>query len=126
MERMEKKENPWDWMQPHDARRLGDVITDPKERARWCNSILVGGLPYLWRHKAAPVRDLMYQNLALRAGDKVFVLGESLEFVWLYQRSQTAGGAKRRDPGNRRDRAGPRRRHGQQARAQWQAGDLAI
>jgi len=74
-----KKENPWDWMQPHDAKRLGEVITDPRERERWCNAILVGGLPYLWRYKATPVRDMLYQQLDLRPGDKVLVLGESLE-----------------------------------------------
>jgi len=73
------KENPWNWLQPHDARRLGEVIHDRKERERWCNAVLVGGLPYLWRHKAGVVRELMYEQLALRPGDKVLVLGESLE-----------------------------------------------
>ena len=76
---MTENENPWDWLQEHDARRLGDVINDPRERSRWCNTILMGGLPYLWRHKAAPVRMLMYQQLALKPRERVLILGESLE-----------------------------------------------
>ena len=79
MENGTRKENPWNWLQPHDARRLGDVINDPKERERWCNALLVGGLPYLWKHKAEPIRELMYQKLALRPGDKVLIIGESIE-----------------------------------------------
>jgi SAM-dependent methyltransferase len=75
---MTEKENPWDWLQAHDSGRLGDVINDPRERSRWCNAILMGGLPYLWRHKAGPVRELMYQQLALKPTEKVLVLGESL------------------------------------------------
>ena len=79
MDNPNRKENPWNWMQPHDAQRLGEVITDPKERERWCNALLVGGLPYLWKHKAEPIRELMYQKLALRPRDKVLIIGESLE-----------------------------------------------
>ena len=73
------KENPWNWLQPHDTSRLGNVILDPQERTRWCNAVLVGGLPYLWRHKAKTVRNLMYEQMALQTSDKVLVLGESLE-----------------------------------------------
>ncbi len=59
-----KRENPWDWLQPHDMRRMGEDIADPQHRARWCTAILIGGLPYLWRHKAAPIRDLLGESVA--------------------------------------------------------------
>ncbi len=74
-----KSLNPWDWMQPHDARRMGDVILNPAEQQRWCRAVMLGGLPYMWRVKAATVRNLMYEKLELRKGDKVFIIGESLE-----------------------------------------------
>ncbi len=73
-----KRENPWDWLQPHDMRRMGEDIADPQHRARWCTAILIGGLPYLWRHKAAPMRDLAYSKLHLKPGHKVLILGESV------------------------------------------------
>ena len=72
-------DNPWEWLQPHDAARFGEVIHDPAERARWCRAVLTGGLPLIWRQKAAPVRELMYLKMDLREGDKVLVIGESLE-----------------------------------------------
>ena len=71
--------NPWDWMQPHDAKMMGEVILDPAEQARWCRAVMLGGLPYMWRKKAKVVREMMYQRLALRPGDKVLILGESIE-----------------------------------------------
>jgi hypothetical protein len=37
--------NPWEWMQPHDA-RMGEVIY-PKEQQRWCRAVMLGGLPYM-------------------------------------------------------------------------------
>jgi hypothetical protein len=70
--------NPWDWMQPHDIARFGVVIGDPKEQERWCRAVMLGGLPYMW-NKAGVVREMIYDKLALRAGDKVLVIGESLE-----------------------------------------------
>lgn len=70
--------NPWDWMQPHDIARFGAVIADPREQERWCRAVMLGGLPYMW-NKAAVVRDLVYDKMGLRAGDKVLVIGESLE-----------------------------------------------
>ena len=70
--------NPWDWMQPHDIARFGAVIGDPKEQERWCRAVMLGGLPYMW-NKAGVVREMIYDKLALRAGDKVLVIGESLE-----------------------------------------------
>ncbi len=73
-----ERENPWDWLQPHDMQRLGEDIADPKQRARWCTAILIGGLPYLWRYKAAPIRDLAYGKLDLKPGQSVLILGESV------------------------------------------------
>lgn len=70
--------NPWDWMQPHDIARFGAVIADPKEQERWCRAVMLGGLPYMW-NKASAIRDMVYDKLALRKGDKVLVIGESLE-----------------------------------------------
>jgi hypothetical protein len=70
--------NPWDWMQPHDIARFGAVIGDPKEQERWCRAVMLGGLPYMW-NKASVVREMIYDKLALRPGDKVLVIGESLE-----------------------------------------------
>ena len=71
--------NPWDWMQPHDTRRLGEDISDPAQRARWSTAVLIGGLPYLWRHKAILIRDMIYKKLDLAPGDKVLLIGESIE-----------------------------------------------
>ena len=71
--------NPWDWLQPHDVERFGEVILDPKERNRWCKATIIGGLPYLWRYKGAPFRDFAYSKLAVKPGDKVLILGESIE-----------------------------------------------
>ncbi len=72
-------ENPWDWMQPHDVARFGSIIGDETEQARWCRAVMLGGLPYMWRKKAAVVREMMYDRMALRPGDRVLLLGESIE-----------------------------------------------
>jgi SAM-dependent methyltransferase len=71
-------DNPWSWMQPQDAARLGEVIMDPAEQQRWCLAMTLGGLPFMWRKQAAPVRDMAYARLALKPGDKVLLLGESV------------------------------------------------
>jgi ubiquinone/menaquinone biosynthesis C-methylase UbiE len=71
-------DNPWDWLQPHDSARFGDVIHDPAERTRWCRALLTGGLPLIWRKKAAAVRELMYLKMELRQSDNVLIIGESL------------------------------------------------
>jgi ubiquinone/menaquinone biosynthesis C-methylase UbiE len=78
MDMNESGDDPWNWMQAHDVRRFGEGILDPAERARWCTAIFIGGLPYMWRVKAAPVRDMMYDKMSLRQGDRVLLLGESL------------------------------------------------
>ena len=71
--------NPWDWLQPHDVERFGSVILDANERNRWCKATIIGGLPYLWRYKGAAFRDFAYSKLAAKPGDKVLLLGESIE-----------------------------------------------
>jgi hypothetical protein len=74
-----RSENPWDWMQPYDVRRFGDIITNPEEQTRWCRAVMLGGLPYMWKLKAEPIRRMIYERLALRAGDKVLLIGECIE-----------------------------------------------
>lgn len=74
-----ESDNPWDWLQPHDAQRLGEVIFDPAEQKRWCRAVMLGGLPYMWRRTAATMRELAYEKLALKTGDKVFLIGESVD-----------------------------------------------
>jgi len=76
----DKPPDPWDLIQPRDIRRMGDVITQRTEQERWCRAVmLAGALPYMWRHKAAIVREFMYDQLRLRKGDKVLILGEVVE-----------------------------------------------
>jgi ubiquinone/menaquinone biosynthesis C-methylase UbiE len=65
-------------MQPHDAERMGAVIMDPREQQRWCRAVMLGGLPYMWRVKASAVREMAYDRLALRTGDRVLIIGESV------------------------------------------------
>jgi SAM-dependent methyltransferase len=75
--------NPWDWLQPHDVERFGNVILDPKERNRWCKATIIGGLPYLWQVKGSSFRDRAYAELA----------GESIESCHFEQdiRTQVGG-----------------------------------
>jgi SAM-dependent methyltransferase len=72
-------DNPWDWMQTEDARRMGEVIFDPKEQERWSRAVMLGGLPYMWRKKAKVVRDMVFDHMALADGQSVLVIGEALE-----------------------------------------------
>ena len=72
------EEDPWKWMQPYDVRRFGEVILDRKEQERWCRAVLLGGLPFMWR-KAEVARNLIYDKLELREGDKVLIIGECIE-----------------------------------------------
>jgi SAM-dependent methyltransferase len=69
---------PWDLMQQFDAARFGPDVMDPEEQKRWSTAIFVGGLPYMWR-KAYVVLDMIYNLLELEEGDKVFLIGESLQ-----------------------------------------------
>jgi hypothetical protein len=72
--------DPWALIQPRDFRRMGEIIADRNEQQRWARAVmLAGALPYMWRHKAAVVRDMMYDRLNLRSGDKVLIIGEVVE-----------------------------------------------
>jgi ubiquinone/menaquinone biosynthesis C-methylase UbiE len=73
-----QNEDPWAWMQSYDVQRFGEVILDRKEQERWCRAVLLGGLPFMWR-KAEVARNLIYDRLELRTGDKVLIIGECIE-----------------------------------------------
>jgi SAM-dependent methyltransferase len=75
---MIEDDNPWSWMQPHDVARFGEVILDPEEQQRWCLAVTLGGLPYMWRKAAASVREMAYDRLAAKAGDRILIIGESV------------------------------------------------
>jgi SAM-dependent methyltransferase len=72
------KKTPWDFIGEEEKRLLGDVITDRDEQTRWCKAMVFGTLPFMWREKAAVVRDLGYDKLDLRPGARVLLLGECL------------------------------------------------
>ena len=78
MDVTDKKATPWDWIGPEERRLLGDIIADPEEQARWCKAIVFGTLPYMWREKAAVVRELAYDKLELQPGHRVLLIGECL------------------------------------------------
>ena len=71
-------DNPWDFMQPNDVERFGEVILDPDERKRWSSALFLGGLSYMWQ-RATAIRDLIFVHLDLKPGQKVLLLGEALE-----------------------------------------------
>lgn len=70
---------PWGYAQPRDVKTQGEAILDPREQARWARVILLGGLPYIWRELAAPLNTIVYSLLELKAGDRVLIVGESIE-----------------------------------------------
>lgn len=70
--------SPWDYLQPWDVQRFGEIILNVPEQERWSRAVFLGGLPYMWR-KAQAMRDMVYDRMALRPGDRVLLLGESLE-----------------------------------------------
>jgi hypothetical protein len=113
-------------MQPHDVRRWGEVIMDPAEQQRWCRAVMLGGLPYMWRVKAATVRELAYEKLDLRAGDKVFIIGESVESCGFIDdiRARLGPGGEIKvvditDEARDRYMSGERGKHGQLATWHW-------
>jgi hypothetical protein len=71
-------DNPWDWMQPFDVKRFGEVILDPEEQTRWCRAVMLCGLLFMW-NKAQIIRGIIYEKLELGEGDKVLLLGEVIE-----------------------------------------------
>ena len=70
---------PWGYVQPWDVKAQGPTILDPKEQARWARVILLGGLPYIWRELAAPLITIVYSLLEIKRGDKVLIIGESID-----------------------------------------------
>jgi SAM-dependent methyltransferase len=74
--------NPWDYMGAEERRILGDVVADPAEQARWCKAMVFGTLPYMWRDKAAVVRELAYDKMELKRGRG----GLLATWQWLYSR----------------------------------------
>jgi ubiquinone/menaquinone biosynthesis C-methylase UbiE len=70
---------PWQMMQPYEAKRWGQDIFDEQKRHNWCSAIITGGLPYLWRKVARVPREVMFDKMELREGDKVIILGEAIE-----------------------------------------------
>ncbi len=76
---MEQKKSPWDYMGPAETAILGEVVLDQKEQARWGRAMLFGTLPYMWREKASVIREMMYDKLALKPGDRVLIIGECVQ-----------------------------------------------
>lgn len=70
--------SPWAWFQPWDLQAFGEVIRDEAEQRRWSQAVFLGGLPWMWR-KARVMRELIYDRLELRPGDRVLLLGEAIE-----------------------------------------------
>jgi hypothetical protein len=73
------EKSPWDYMGPAETAILGEVVLDPAEQARWGRAMLFGTLPYMWREKATVIREMMYDKLALRPGDRVLIIGECVQ-----------------------------------------------
>ncbi len=65
-------------MAPEDAERWGQDILDPDERRRWCMAVLWGGLPHLWSSSAQVPRQVAVDQLDLRPGDRVLIVGEAV------------------------------------------------
>jgi len=70
---------PWGYTQPRDLDTLGPAIEDPREQARWARLIMLGGLPYIWRELASPLLTIVYSLLEIRRGDRVLIVGESID-----------------------------------------------
>jgi SAM-dependent methyltransferase len=69
--------DPWSYVQPWDLEAFGPDLLDEEQRRRWARAVfLAGGLPYMWQTLARPIRDIIYGLLELRAGDRVFIVGE--------------------------------------------------
>src|SRR3954452_10637094 len=74
------KADPWSYLRDRDVERMGEVLRDPEERARWAMAFLVGGgLPYMWKNLAPHIQDISYALLELQPGDRVLIIGEEVE-----------------------------------------------
>jgi len=69
---------PWGYTQPWDVSALGPTINDVDEQKRWTRTILLGGLPYIWRELGSPLVSILYSLLEAKPGDRVLIIGESL------------------------------------------------
>lgn len=76
---MEEKKTPWDYKGPAETAILGETVLNPEEQARWGRAILFGTLPYMWRKKASNIREMIYDKLDLKAGNKVLIIGECVQ-----------------------------------------------
>ncbi len=73
-------DDPWDYLTPRDLERFGKEILNVDERKRWTSAIALGAsLPYMWRKKAGVIRELIYDKLELRPGDRVLIIGEAVD-----------------------------------------------
>jgi SAM-dependent methyltransferase len=72
--------DPWQWIQPMDAARLGDGILDRKQQELAARSVFfAGSLPYMWRHIARVIREFVYAEMKLQRGQRALVIGELVE-----------------------------------------------
>ena len=72
--------DPWSMVQPRDLVRMGEQVLDRAEQERWSRAVmLAGSLPYMWRHKATVVRELIYDRLRLAPGQSILIIGEVVE-----------------------------------------------
>lgn len=121
------KAAPWSYLREADVQRLGEVLRDPAERARWAAAFLVGGgLPYMWNHLAANIRDVAHALLELGPGDRVLIVGEEIELCgWRAAVEESVGPTGTVDQyeiiqeGNAKIYAGERGRNGLLGAWQW-------
>lgn len=71
----------WDRMVSEDAERWGSDILEPGARKRWCQAVLFGGLPHLWRNVAHVPRATAIEKLELQPGDRVLIVGEAVSDI---------------------------------------------
>jgi ubiquinone/menaquinone biosynthesis C-methylase UbiE len=75
-----EKRSPWSYIQPWDVDSIPVDILDEEQRRGWMRAMFVaGGLPYMWRELAEPMRDVVYALLELHPGDNVLMIGEGVE-----------------------------------------------
>jgi hypothetical protein len=121
------KAAPWSYLRDADVERLGEVLRDPAERARWAAAFMVGGgLPYMWNNLASNIQDVVHALLELRPGNRVLIVGEEIELCgWRAAVDKSVGRDGAVDQyeiiqeGNSRIYAGQRGRNGLLGAWQW-------